>query len=57
MSPSTKPPTEADRERQIDELVAKSRSWRALALALSKALAPYPEAGRAVVAALREVDL
>lgn len=57
MIPSTKPPTEADRERQIDELVAKSRSWRALAVALSKALAPYPEAARSVVAALREVDL
>ncbi len=49
------PPTAKD--RQVDELIAKSRTWRRVEAAIAQALAPYPEAAGAVVRALRSVRL
>jgi hypothetical protein len=49
------PPTDAD--RKVDELVARSRTWRRVQEALARALTPYPEAARAVAAELKRIDL
>ena len=57
MSSAPKAPEVADRERQIDELVAQSRTWKAVRAALVAVLAKHPAAAREVVAALRGIEL
>lgn len=56
------PPAPADgpataKDRQVDELIARSLTWRRVEAAIAGALAPYPEAAAAVVRALRSVNL
>lgn len=48
-------PTE--REIQIDQLVATSRTWMRVQEALIAVLAKYPDVAREIVTALKEVEL
>jgi hypothetical protein len=50
-------PTDEHRERQIDALIAKSRTWVLVQAAIVAALARHPAAARDVARALREVEL
>lgn len=44
-------------EKETDEKFPQSRSFQRIAAAITDALLPYPEAGAAVVAALKGADL
>jgi hypothetical protein len=49
------PPTEKD--RQVDALIGKSRTWQRVKEALARALAKHPAAARDVAAELRSLTL
>ena len=57
LTPSAPEPPATDAELKVDKLVARSRTWRRVQEALARALAPYPEAARAVAAELKRIDL
>ena len=50
-------PVDEHRERQIDALIAKSRTWVLVQAAIAETLARHPAAARDVARALREVEL
>jgi hypothetical protein len=45
------------KDKQVDELIARSRTWRRVEAAIAGSLAAYPEAAAAAVRALRAVSL
>jgi hypothetical protein len=46
-----------EKDRQVDQLLVNSRSWKRVQAALARALAPHPEAARDVARELRKVLL